>query len=139
MAAHNELGQWGEQQAERFMRQKGWYIRHRDWRYHHTDIDLVCIDEDNTTLVFVEVKTRAKAENGDPVEAVDAEKRSNMIRASVAYRKMFRKENLDVRFDIVAIIGTDESDMQIEHIENAFDMITVYEDWTRPQSGVLHL
>lgn len=128
MAAHNELGRRGEDIAARYMEQKGWYIRHRDWRYHHTDIDMVCIDEDDTTLVFVEVKTRSSAEYGRPSEAVDADKRRNIVSAATAYKMMFRKENRRIRYDIISIIATPDGKTNIEHIENAFNMLDVYED-----------
>ena len=58
MAAHNELGQWGEEKAAEYLIKKGFYIRHRDWKSGNRDIDLVAIDEDSTILLFVEVKTR---------------------------------------------------------------------------------
>lgn len=128
MAAHNELGRRGEDIAARYMEQKGWYIRHRDWRYHHTDIDMVCIDEDDTTLVFVEVKTRSSAEYGRPSEAVDADKRRNIVSAATAYKMMFRKENRRIRYDIISIIATPDGKTNIEHLENAFNMLDVYED-----------
>lgn len=128
MATHNELGRRGEDIAARYMEQKGWYIRHRDWRYHHTDIDMVCIDEDDTTLVFVEVKTRSSAEYGRPSEAVDADKRRNIVSAATAYKMMFRKENRRIRYDIISIIATPDGKTNIEHIENAFNMLDVYED-----------
>lgn len=111
------------------MEQKGWYIRHRDWRYDKTDIDLVCIDEDDTTLVFVEVKTRSTADYGRPSEAVDADKRRRIVQAATAYKMMSRKENRMTRYDIIAIVGTPETQVQIEHIENAFNLLDVFEDY----------
>ncbi|MBQ0158143.1 MAG: YraN family protein [Bacteroidales bacterium] len=129
MALHNDLGKWGESVAAEYMEQKGWYIRHRDWRYDKTDIDLVCIDEDDTTLVFVEVKTRSTADYGRPSEAVDADKRRRIVQAATAYKMMSRKENRMTRYDIIAIVGTPETQVQIEHIENAFNLLDVFEDY----------
>lgn len=130
MAQHNDLGRWGEEVAAKYLEQQGWYIRHRDWRYKHTDIDIVCIDEDDTTLVFVEVKTRSTADYGRPSEAVDADKRRNIINAASAYKRMCRKENRMVRYDIIAITGSpyDTTAPQIEHIEDAFNLLDVFED-----------
>jgi len=140
MAAHNDLGHIGEQVAALYMEQQGWYIRERDWRYDGTDIDLVCIDEDDTTLVFVEVKTRSNEEFGRPEEAVDAAKRRNIVHAASAYKQMAHKENRDVRFDIISVVGPgifgddgldypiDLKDYKIRHIENAFSLMDVFED-----------
>ena len=55
MAQHNELGKWGEDIAQDFLRQNGYRILYRDWKYGHRDLDLVAIDND--VLVIVEVKT----------------------------------------------------------------------------------
>ena len=35
MAAHNDLGKWGEQVAADYLAGKGWKILHRDWQYEH--------------------------------------------------------------------------------------------------------
>ena len=142
MAAHNELGKFGEDLAAQYLEQKGWYIRHRDWRYDKTDIDIVCIDEDDTILVFVEVKTRSTDEFGKPEDAVDAEKRRNIVHAAEAYMQMFHKENRNIRYDIISIVKQDVSndvlsdtakpsllsDYKIEHIEDAFSLMDVFED-----------
>ena len=128
--SHNiELGRWGEDLAAAYMEEKGWYVRHRDWRYNHTDIDLVCIDEEDTTLVFVEVKTRATPMFGRPSLAVDAEKRRNIVNAARAYKHSFRKENRMARYDIISIVGTPDTKADIEHIEEAFNMLDVFEDF----------
>ena len=50
MAQHNELGKWGEDIAARFLEEKGWYIRHRNWRHKHAELDIVCIDENDTHI-----------------------------------------------------------------------------------------
>lgn len=128
MAQHNDLGKWGEEVAAKYLEQQGWYIRHRDWRYKHTDIDIVCIDEEDTTLLFVEVKTRASDVYGRPSEAVDADKRRNIMNAASAYRRMFRKENRMVRYDIIAIVGSPDGPMPpvIEHIVDAFNFLDVF-------------
>lgn len=139
MALHNDLGFLGEAIAAQYMEQNGWYIRDRDWTYNGTDIDLICIDEDDTILVFVEVKTRSTDDYGRPEEAVDAVKRSNIIHAANAYLAMSRKENRNVRFDIISIIASpsaidtnntisDLSKYKITHIPNAFSLIDVFED-----------
>lgn len=128
MAEHNDIGRWGEDIAARYMMGKGWYIRHRDWRWEHKDIDLVCIDEDDTTLLFVEVKTRTTLLRGNPIDAVDSKKRRNIVEAASAYRRLYKKENRHVRFDIISIIGSPDTNWKIEHIENAFTAFDVFED-----------
>ena len=78
MATHNELGKWGEDQAVAFLQRKGYTIVERDWHSGRRDIDIIALDEENRTVVFVEVKTRRNRLFGDPEEAVDYRKRQNL-------------------------------------------------------------
>ena len=128
MAQHNELGKWGEDIAARFLEEKGWYIRHRNWRHKHAELDIVCIDENDTTILFVEVKTRSTLTYTPPAQAVDAEKRQNILEAAEAYIHSFRKENRRLRFDIISVIGTPDTTPIIQHDEGAFTMIDIFED-----------
>lgn len=125
MAAHNDLGQWGEQKAAEYLISKGWYIRHRDWRYGHRDLDLVAIDEDSSMLLIVEVKTRASDINGAPDEAIDLEKQYNIIRAAAAYQQCYHMHYCELRYDTISVVGTPESGAVITHKENAFDVTSL--------------
>lgn len=126
MALHNDLGRWGEDVAAEYLYSKDWYIRHRDWRYGHHDIDLVAIDGDMTTLLFVEVKTRSSDVWGCPDKAIDSMKRASIIRSVAAYVRSYKLEHLDVRYDTISIIGTPDTGYTIEHKENAFDVTARY-------------
>lgn len=126
MAQHNDLGNWGEDVAEEYMRANGWYIRNRDWHFKGFDIDLVCIDEEDTTLIFVEVKTRSSKKYSRPSEAVDHQKRKNIITAAEVYRRQYHKENRIIRYDIISVTGT-PLEYSIEHITDAFSLIDLVE------------
>ena len=119
-------GQWGEAQAERALRQKGYSILGR--RVHvgrHDELDLVA--RDGTVLVFVEVKTRKTEAFGRPGEAVNHAKRHYLSRAAVRYLKHLRQPPDAFRFDVVEVIGTvDTPAPLIRHIENAFPLDRCY-------------
>ena len=72
MAAHNELGQWGEEVATDYLRRKGYTIVERDWKSGHRDLDIIAMD--GQTLVVVEVKTRRNRLFSNPEEAIDYHK-----------------------------------------------------------------
>ena len=55
MAAHNELGKEGEEESVRFLMEKGYKIRHRNWRSGKYELDIVA--QQQNELVIVEVKT----------------------------------------------------------------------------------
>ena len=69
MAAHNELGKWGEDLATAYLEQKGYTIVERDWKSGRRDIDIIA--RDGNIVVFVEVKTRKNSVFGAPEEAED--------------------------------------------------------------------
>ena len=115
MAAHNELGKWGEDLAVRYLQQKDYVIVERDWKSGHRDIDIVALDDD--TVVFVEVKTRRNRLFGEPEEAIDYHKRLSLQIAISHYIKA-RHIDREVRFDIITVVGDMDSEPEISHIRD---------------------
>ena len=127
MAEHNELGKWGERYVEAFLRRKGYVILERDWRHGSSlcDIDLICKTADETTIVFVEVKTRSADDITLPEDAVTPNKMRRLGRAADNYVKM-NDITEDLRFDIVALVGnSNDEEPQINHIEDAFNPLVI--------------
>ena len=89
------------------------------------DIDLICKTADETTIVFVEVKTRSADDITLPEDAVTPNKMRRLGRAADNYVKM-NDITEDLRFDIVALIGATGSDeVEINHIEDAFNPLVI--------------
>ena len=112
MAAHNELGKWGEDLAAEYLKEKGYEIIERDWKSGHHDLDIIA--KEGNTLVVVEVKTRRSRFFGDPEEAVDYRKRQSLQSAINHYVK----SHYGSRFDIISIVGTIGSTPEIDHIKD---------------------
>ncbi len=125
MAAHNDLGKWGEEIAVNFLHKKGYTIRECDWRIGHRDIDIIALTPDMRTVVFVEVKTRTSNLVRTPEQAVDHRKIRNIGIAANAYVKM-NKINLELRFDVLTIVGDENGIPVIEYLEDAFNPMLVY-------------
>lgn len=117
MAAHNDLGRWGEQKAAEYLEQKGYRVVERNWRMGHRDLDIVALDD--ATLVVVEVKTRTNNLFMEPELAVDRKKIRSLSTAANAFVRQHRL-SLSVRFDIVTVVGNEAGNCQINHIEDAF-------------------
>ena len=115
MAAHNELGRWGEDLATEYLRSKDYVIIDRDWHSGHRDLDIIAEDDD--VVVFVEVKTRRNNIFGDPEEAIDFRKQRSLQLAINHYVKANRIRK-EIRFDIIAVTGTPETKPDIRHIQN---------------------
>lgn len=124
MAEHNELGKWGEELAAKYLEQKGYVIRDRDWRQGKLDLDIVAVADDGETVVFVEVKARKTNAFGQPEQAVDAKKIKRLARAADSYVKSLGV-SAPLRFDIVSIIGDHKEAQTIEHIVDAFNPMVI--------------
>ena len=117
MAEHNELGFWGEQAAADYLTAKGYRILRRNWRCGRRDIDIVATDL--ATLVIVEVKTRRSGSITSPESAVDSRKIKSLAIAADTFIKQ-QQIDMPVRFDIVTVSGTPDTECRITHIEDAF-------------------
>jgi len=98
-----DLGRIGEDLAHRHLRDHGCTVVARNYRVAsgRGEIDIVAWHGEK--LVFVEVKTRASGEFGDPDRAVDMEKRDRVMRAA---RDYVRRAGLPwgrVRFDTLSV------------------------------------
>jgi putative endonuclease len=116
MAQHNEVGKAGEAAAVAYLKAKGYRIRNVNWRKAFLELDIVAQTPDEQ--VFVEVKTR-RGDTSSPAEAMHDTKIGRLVEAADSYIRQTEAEDLPARFDVVFIVG-EESDFEIEHIENAF-------------------
>jgi putative endonuclease len=119
MAEHNDLGRWGEDVAAAYLQQKGYTVVERDWKSGHRDLDIIALNEKRDTLVFVEVKARRNQLFTDPIDAVNYQKIHNLQLAANHYVK-YRRIDLDIRFDIITVVGTPDTKPDVSHIEDAF-------------------
>jgi putative endonuclease len=116
MAFHNKIGDIGEEVAANYLVEKGYIIINCNWRYRHTDIDVIARNSD--TLVFVEVKTRMSDVWGNPEDAVTNSKMKRISEAANYYIQNNRLD-LQVRFDVISIL-VNKGAYEIEHFEDAF-------------------
>lgn len=124
MAIHNDLGKWGEEMAVQHLREQGYTILDRDWRFGHRDLDIVARTPDGIVVVFVEVKTRTSDVVSSPHDAVDARKIKSLGAAANAYVKEFQIWD-ELRFDIISIIGDRSETALLEHVEDAFNPLLI--------------
>ena len=113
---NNELGTWGEEQAADFLIHNGYTILERDWKSGHRDIDIIATN--GQVVVFVEVKARRNRVFGEPEDAIDYMKMHN-LRAAINHYVKFKNIRLDIRFDIITVVGTPYmGQAEITHIED---------------------
>jgi putative endonuclease len=113
------LGDRGEREAARFLRQAGLRVLTRGYRTKEGEIDLIAREGD--VLVFVEVKSRKQ---GTPAEAVTLEKQRRLTLAALHFLKLHGLLEQRSRFDVIAIVWPEgPRPDSIEHIRNAFEAV----------------
>lgn len=102
---HNKrLGRLGEDVAARYLVSRGYEI----------------IARDDDILVFAEVKTRSSTEKGFPSEAVDSKKRGKYLKIAELFISRYDVGDVQVRFDVMSLVVTDNAHATIRHYINAF-------------------
>jgi len=120
-SARQSLGKKGEQIAARWLAIHGWQIAERRFRNGRRDIDLVATmpSGDGRAVAFVEVKTRASADFGGPVSAVNWRKQRELSRSAKVWMSRFQRAGDTYRFDVIGVI-VEADKVRVQHIENAF-------------------
>lgn len=112
-AVHLIRGESAEEQAHKFLIDKGLKPVSRNFRCKQGELDLIMTDRQ--TLVIVEVRFRKTDKYGSAVESITRAKQSRIIAATHIYLSS-QKTDRPIRFDVVAISGNGN----IEWIQNAF-------------------
>jgi putative endonuclease len=96
----------------------------RNFRTRNGSAEVDLIAADGSTVVFVEVKTRATEAFGAPEQAVDLEKQRRIARAANEYLRRRNLEAAVARFDIVSVVYGAEP--ALRHLRDAFRPVPGY-------------
>jgi len=117
-----QRGVSGETVAAAFLTSKGAQIIERNWRPAgyglRGEVDLVVRAQE--FVCFVEVKTRKSSDFGEPQEAVNAAKRTQLERLARAWMQLHPDDEF-LRFDILEIWWREGENPRVAWIENAFE------------------
>lgn len=116
MQNHNEFGKLGEQLAVDHLKQKGYKILQRNYRYLKAEIDIIA--RKGKTLAIVEVKSRSSTFFEDLTETVTQKKIKLLVSAANEY-VIANDLNVEVRFDIITLLKKG-NDFELQHLEDAF-------------------
>ncbi len=116
----NNLGSWGEQQAARYLRRRGYAILDMNYRCRFGEIDVIA--KKRKFIVFVEVKLRKNDRFAEAREFVTRAKQERII-STAGLWLMENETELQPRFDVIEIYAPEgqKGKIKIEHIENAFE------------------
>lgn len=118
MTSRTEAGAGAERLAARHLERAGLKLLARNYRSPFGEIDLVMQQDD--TLVFVEVRFRARSDFGTPAETVDRRKQARLRACAEHFLQRDRRHSKrSCRFDIVAVTPAPEGE-RVEWLRNAF-------------------
>jgi len=95
-------GELGEEQAVEFLKERGYRIVARNYRWRGGEIDIIARDGDY--LAFIEVKMRSDEGFAPVEETLTSRKRERLIRTAEHYIARYQP-GIDLRFDVVAVVG----------------------------------
>lgn len=96
-----------EGSAVRYLKDKGYKIRERNFKTRFGEIDIIAEDKD--TICFVEVKARSFPYKYEPFEAVDRKKIERLINVASYYLKSKQLKLKKARFDVLSIVKFKEA------------------------------
>lgn len=114
-----QIGDEGEDLAAAYLESKGYTILERNYHFQHAEVDLVAYDNESY-IVFVEVKKRATNIFGEPEEHINKTKMKNIYKAAEAWIYERKMDGAPVRFDVISIVQSGNESPAITHYEHAF-------------------
>ena len=112
-------GRRGEAAAARFYEKQGAALITHNYHTRMGEIDLILREPDGT-LVFCEVKTRAKDSLDTPAAAVNAAKQRRIIASAAWYLQSTHQSDEPVRFDVAEVVPLDSGRWMVHIIKGAF-------------------
>ena len=112
-------GRRGEAAAARFYEKQGAALITHNYHTRMGEIDLILREPDGT-LVFCEVKTRAKDSLDTPAAAVNAAKQRRIIASAASYLQSTHQSDEPVRFDVAEVVPLDSGRWMVHIIKGAF-------------------
>lgn len=125
------LGDRGEIKAREFLEESSYVILHTNWRYGHKEVDIIATQE--SSLIFIEVKTRKRKGTLLPSEIFTKQKQRFYVECAFIYREEYCMDMYSVRFDIICVHTKQNDTMTIEHWRDVIDVRNVmgsrYSSW----------
>jgi putative endonuclease len=122
------VGRRGEQLACEYLEKQGYEVLAKNVRTPYGEIDLITSlseDKQETSIIFIEVKTRTTQSFGNPEDAISLRKKGHIL-ASIEYFLQEHPElDKDWRIDVISIyLNKISENIEIKHFINAISAET---------------
>jgi putative endonuclease len=115
--SNKEIGNFGENRAISHLRELGYEIMHRNWRYKHLEIDIIASKD--KLLHFIEVKTRTSIEFGYPEQFIKAQK-MQFLKNAAAHFQYQNPGWKYLQFDVVSIFLNEKQIWELAFFEDVY-------------------
>ena len=121
------IGNIAEEKTAVYLRKKGFYIAKRNFHSRYGEIDIIA--ENESLVLFVEVKARSEDALVSPADAVDRFKQERIIKTAMDY---ISKSHCDLqpRFDVAEVTVFVKEDgnygYKLNYLSNAFNLGDTY-------------
>ena len=116
MGRNNEFGKEGEKIAVDYLKEHGYTVKHRNYRYLKCEIDIIA--QKGNVLAIIEVRARSNDQIISIAETITPKKIKLLVMGADHYVSE-RELNVEVRFDIIAILKNRKI-FKIDHLKDAF-------------------
>ncbi len=96
-----KIGKFGEDEAVKYLKQKGYKILDRNFSCKQGEIDIIALDKEE--IVFIEIKARMSLKYGSPAEAVTKYKLKHIYKTAEYYLYIRNLENKNCRIDVIEV------------------------------------
>ena len=109
-----KIGKFGEDEAEKYLKQKGYKILERNFSCKRGEIDIIALDKNE--IVFIEIKARASLKYGLPSEAVTKNKLKHIYKTAEYYLYTRKLQNHNTRIDVIEVY-IKNNEVKINHLK----------------------
>ena len=99
-----KIGKFGEDEAVKYLEQKGYKISDRNFSCKRGEIDIIALDKNE--IVFIEIKARISLKYGLPSEAVTKNKLKHIYKTAEYYLYTRNLLNENTRIDVIEVYIT---------------------------------
>jgi len=117
-SAKSLLGNRAERIAASHLAQMGYRLWQTNFRSRYGEIDIIAWDGD--CLTFVEVRSHASREFGEPRESISTRKQSRLSMTAQVFLSRNNLHEANCRFDVVEVIFAKGTPPVVEVIKGAF-------------------
>lgn len=109
-----KIGKYGEDEAEKYLRQKGYKILERNFNCKRGEIDIIALDKGE--IVFIEIKARASLKYGLPSESVTKYKLKHIYKTAEYYLYTRKLQHQSARIDVIEVY-IKNNQVEINHLK----------------------